>query len=29
MRAIAESGWQLPLLPGNAINAYLVGDVLR
>jgi len=25
---IAEETWQLPLLPRNGINAYLVGDVL-
>ena len=28
MRAIADDVWQLPLLPRNAINAYLIGDVL-
>jgi hydroxyacylglutathione hydrolase len=28
MQAIADEVWQLPLLPRNAINAYLIGDVL-
>lgn len=28
MEAIAEGVRQLPLFPGNAINAYLIGDVL-
>lgn len=28
MRAIADDVWQLPLLPRDGINAYLIGDVL-
>lgn len=28
MNQVAENVWQIPLLPRNAINAYLVGDVL-
>ena len=28
MLAIADDVWQLPLTPRNAINAYLIGDVL-
>jgi len=28
MRAIAGSVWQLPLVPRNGINAYVIGDVL-
>lgn len=28
MHAIADDVWQLPLAPRNAVNAYLVGDVL-
>ena len=28
MRAIADDVWQLPLLPRDAINVYLIGDVL-
>jgi hydroxyacylglutathione hydrolase len=28
MRAIAEDVWQLPLVPRDAVNAYLVGDIL-
>ncbi len=28
MRAIAEDVWQLPLVPRDGINAYLIGDVL-
>src|SRR5438270_2061692 len=28
MREVADEVWQLPLLPRNAINAYLIGDVL-
>jgi len=28
MRAIAADVWHLPLIPRNAINAYLIGDVL-
>lgn len=28
MLAIAEEVWQLPLMPRNGINAYLIGDVL-
>ena len=28
MRAIADDVWQLPLTPRDAINAYLIGDVL-
>jgi hydroxyacylglutathione hydrolase len=28
MHAIAEDVWQLPLMPRNAINAYVIGDVL-
>lgn len=28
MHQIAEDVWQIPLLPRNAVNAYLVGDVL-
>ena len=28
MRAIAEGVWQLPLVPRNGINAYVIGDVL-
>lgn len=28
MHSIAEEVWQLPLVPRNGINAYLIGDVL-
>jgi hydroxyacylglutathione hydrolase len=28
MRGIADGVWQLPLMPRNAINAYLIGEVL-
>ena len=28
MLAIADDVWQLPLAPRDAINAYLIGDVL-
>jgi glyoxylase-like metal-dependent hydrolase (beta-lactamase superfamily II) len=28
MREIADGVWQLPLVPRNGINAYLIGDVL-
>ena len=28
MLAIADDVWRLPLHPANAINAYLIGDVL-
>ncbi len=28
MRPIADDVWQLPLMPRNAINVYLIGDVL-
>src|SRR3954469_7593962 len=28
MNQLAEDVWQIPLLPRNFINAYLVGDVL-
>ena len=28
MRAIADDVWQLPLVPRDGINAYLIGDVL-
>lgn len=28
MHQVAEDVWQLPLLPRNAVNAYLVGDVV-
>ena len=28
MRRIADDVWQLPLLPQDGVNVYLVGDVL-
>jgi hydroxyacylglutathione hydrolase len=28
MHEIADGVWQLPLMPYNAINAYVIGDVL-
>lgn len=28
MKQIADDVWQIPLLPRNAVNAYLVGDVI-
>lgn len=28
MRQLADDVWQIPLMPRNAVNAYLVGDVI-